>query len=195
MYRAGCREIYLGAESGSNRILELVGKGFRTSQVLRAVRLCKEVGLHVFVSFILGFPWETRETVRKTLQFAETLDAHDTIFFPAIPFPDSKLFDIYKCSHGGPLPPWETFCMKKPSQAHFPLFFEPEGMTRAELGRTLVRANLFFVQSRRHFGHWAADAASLIAQPREWLNTQRSREGFFIFGVRPLRRWLRGRVP
>jgi len=192
MVRAGCREVYMGAESGSDKVLARARKGFDTGRMLHAVRLCKEADLKVYVSFILGFPWDTHETIHETLRFAADLEADDKIFFPAIPFPGSALFDIYKKTHRGPLPPWEDFCMKKPPGKPYPLFFEPEGITRAELNRSLVKANLVYQHGRRHFGHWTKMVAPLLMHPVEGFKLHRLRTLVRVLGIRPLVRRLRG---
>ncbi|MFX1606802.1 MAG: B12-binding domain-containing radical SAM protein, partial [Promethearchaeota archaeon] len=71
---AGCHTIYIGAESGSQRILNKIKKGIRLSQVIRAVRQAKRVGLEVVLSFILGIPGETQKDIRSTIDFACKLD-------------------------------------------------------------------------------------------------------------------------
>jgi anaerobic magnesium-protoporphyrin IX monomethyl ester cyclase len=59
--RSGCREVALGIESGSDRLLKYIDKKITTDQAIRAVvRLC-ESGINVKGYFILGFPTETRE--------------------------------------------------------------------------------------------------------------------------------------
>jgi anaerobic magnesium-protoporphyrin IX monomethyl ester cyclase len=65
--RSGCREIALGIESGSDRMLEYIDKKITTEQAVRAViRLC-EIGINVKGYFILGFPTEKREEHYLTL--------------------------------------------------------------------------------------------------------------------------------
>ncbi len=59
-YDAGCRWAYLGAESFSQRLLNLMDKGFRVGDSLNAIRNCREAGILPFVSYIWGFPTQTR---------------------------------------------------------------------------------------------------------------------------------------
>jgi radical SAM superfamily enzyme YgiQ (UPF0313 family) len=71
--RSGCREIALGIESGSDRMLEYIDKKITTEQAIRSViRLC-EVGINVKGYFILGFPTETRDEHYLTLALIEKL--------------------------------------------------------------------------------------------------------------------------
>jgi anaerobic magnesium-protoporphyrin IX monomethyl ester cyclase len=65
--RSGCREIALGIESGSDRMLKYIDKKITTEQSIQAVvRLC-ESGINVKGYFILGFPTETRQDHYSTL--------------------------------------------------------------------------------------------------------------------------------
>jgi len=73
MRRAGCERILFGAESGSPEILQKVRKGITPDQTRRAVEITREAGIRVLASFVLGLPGETPETLRQTLEFAESL--------------------------------------------------------------------------------------------------------------------------
>jgi radical SAM superfamily enzyme YgiQ (UPF0313 family) len=64
--RAGCVEIGMGVESGSQRILDTVDKGTTVEQNTRAVQLCKEAGIVANAFLMIGLPGETRETVEET---------------------------------------------------------------------------------------------------------------------------------
>jgi anaerobic magnesium-protoporphyrin IX monomethyl ester cyclase len=73
MYRAGCRKILLGVESGDDRILRCIGKNITCEQAERAVAYIKEAGMQTGCAFILGHPEDSIETVKKTLAFARHL--------------------------------------------------------------------------------------------------------------------------
>ena len=65
--KSGCHTIYIGAESGSQKILNRIKKGIRLDQIINAVKRAKRVGLEVVLSFILGIPGETRRTLSPQL--------------------------------------------------------------------------------------------------------------------------------
>lgn len=71
MKESGCEGVFLGIESGNDRILKNMNKGANTSKYLQGIELLKEYGIVTFGNFIIGFPGETRETLRDTLQFIE----------------------------------------------------------------------------------------------------------------------------
>jgi anaerobic magnesium-protoporphyrin IX monomethyl ester cyclase len=73
MKRTGCERLLYGAESGSPEILKKIRKGITPEQTRRAVEMTREAGIGVLASFVLGLPGETPQTLRQTLEFAESL--------------------------------------------------------------------------------------------------------------------------
>ncbi len=79
MSGAGCRGIYLGVESGSQRVLDLMKKNITVEQIRDAARVCKKWGIKVYMSMMYGFPGEEdvdRELSRKLI--AEVRPDFDT---------------------------------------------------------------------------------------------------------------------
>lgn len=66
MKSAGCFEIEYGIESGDNETLEKIRKEITIKQIKEAVKLSYEQGLSVHGLFIIGFPWETEESLKNT---------------------------------------------------------------------------------------------------------------------------------
>ena len=81
MARSGCYSIQFGFESGNPETLELIRKGTTLDQYRRAVRWSRDAGLEVRGSFMLGFPGETPEMGRRTIDFACELNADYMLFF------------------------------------------------------------------------------------------------------------------
>lgn len=80
MQASGCVGLFYGVESGDEKVLLKMKKGFTTSQVREGVRIAKKYGISITASWIIGFPGETKETVRNTLNFILELDcAHNQI--------------------------------------------------------------------------------------------------------------------
>lgn len=69
MRKAGCVRIIYGCESGSQRILSLLGKKVTVEQNEAAVRLTKEAGISCEVNMMLGLPTETEEDILATIGF------------------------------------------------------------------------------------------------------------------------------
>ena len=73
MAGAGCREVSLGFESGCERILKNMNKRFNPEQVRKASHLLAQYAIRQMGFLMLGGPGETRESVRESLAFADSL--------------------------------------------------------------------------------------------------------------------------
>lgn len=73
MQAAGCHLIYLGAESGDPTILARIHKRQTLEQIEDACRILRNSGIRVSVGFIIGFPFDTDESVSHTIEFAKRL--------------------------------------------------------------------------------------------------------------------------
>lgn len=90
MKRAGCRTIQLGIESGSDRILKAVRKGFTIERALGACRLIKSRGLRLEVFIMAGFPQETEETFGETMSVVRDIECDKVIFSLFTPYPGTE---------------------------------------------------------------------------------------------------------
>lgn len=71
MKEAGCEGVFLGLESGSNRILQNMNKRVTAEQYLTGTGYLHDAGILTYASFIIGFPGETDDTVNETIRFIE----------------------------------------------------------------------------------------------------------------------------
>jgi len=69
MKKSGCEGVFLGIESGNDRVLENMNKAARVEKYLEGIVLLKEYEIMTYGSFIIGFPGETHETVQDTIRF------------------------------------------------------------------------------------------------------------------------------
>jgi radical SAM superfamily enzyme YgiQ (UPF0313 family) len=96
MKMAGCRLIIPGYESGVQEILDNVHKGITIEQSLQFSKNAKKAGLLVHGCFIFGLPGETKETVRKTIEFAKKLNPDTAQFFPLMVYPGTEAYEWSK---------------------------------------------------------------------------------------------------
>ena len=89
---AGCWMIGFGFESGSQKMLDLMGKKTTLEQHRQAVLLAKAAGLMVTAHLVLGYPGETKDTIQETIAFARSLPLDYAQFYCAVPFPGSELY-------------------------------------------------------------------------------------------------------
>ena len=99
MKRSGCWQISYGIESGNQKILDFAKKAITINQIEKAVRLTHEAGILSKGYFIFGLPYETEETMKKTIRFANSIPLNDISAFTLTPFPGSEMYDIAE-QHG-----------------------------------------------------------------------------------------------
>jgi len=90
--RAGCRRIYFGVESATQRHLDALRKGFELGQVRRAFELARRAGLSTLAYFMIGLPGETRAEALRTLEFARELRADFAHITVLTPFPGTPIY-------------------------------------------------------------------------------------------------------
>lgn len=96
MYRAGCRLVSIGVESGSQEMLDKMGKRTTLDDVRLTVKIFKKFGFKIYNYFVIGLPWETEETVEDTIDFAIELDSDFISFYTATPLPGTKFYEYAK---------------------------------------------------------------------------------------------------
>lgn len=126
MYKAGCRALRFGVESGNEDILARIGKGTTIEQARNAFRWCREIGIDTVAYFIIGYIGETEETIKRTIAFSKEIGATYAAFFPATPMPKTKLFDM--AAADGLVEPnyWEDFVLGKRADS-LPFLFPDAG--------------------------------------------------------------------
>lgn len=92
MKRAGCRELLVGFESGSQEILDACNKHITLEQSRDFMEQARHAGLQVHGCFVIGLPAETEATAKKTIDFALSLGCDTVQFSGAVPFPGTKFF-------------------------------------------------------------------------------------------------------
>ncbi len=99
LYRNGCSVLYFGVESANQETLNRIGKKITLEQIERVFRWKKEIGGFATASFILGFPWETIDDMKKTVEFAIKIDPDYAQFTALTPYPGTPLYQYAK-KHG-----------------------------------------------------------------------------------------------
>jgi radical SAM superfamily enzyme YgiQ (UPF0313 family) len=132
MKKAGCVRINFGVESGSQEILDRIGKGITLEQIRRAHRLARRAGLLTMSFFMIGHPGEDRRDVDRTLELAGELAPDCPGLTFATPFPGTELFEIAGKSGWLDGRPWDRYTTTITGSGFLPVM-RNEAMSREEL--------------------------------------------------------------
>src|SRR6266567_4432833 len=150
MKDAGCRLLIVGYESGDPQILKNIKKGATVDMAERFTANCKKLGLLIHGDFIIGLPGETRQTLRKTIDFAKRLDDETSHQLPNV---------VYPGLDRGELVEWvERF--------YGEYFFRPKVVWR------IVRKAIFNSDERRRLTKEAREYMALRSKRRKFVAEQ-----------------------
>lgn len=96
MANSGLEEVWIGAESGSQKILDAMDKGTKIEQIQEATRVLKSVGVRVGFFLQFGYLGETQEDIRKTIDMVKTLVPDDIGVSVSYPLPGTVFYDKVK---------------------------------------------------------------------------------------------------
>jgi anaerobic magnesium-protoporphyrin IX monomethyl ester cyclase len=103
--RAGAQTVWIGAESGSQKILDAMEKGVRVEQISEATRRLRQAGIRTAFFLQFGYPGETRADIGQTLRLVRECQPDDIGISVSYPLPGTKFHDTVK-SQLGPDPHW-----------------------------------------------------------------------------------------
>ena len=94
MKESGCRLLIVGYESGDPQILKNIKKGATVERARQFTKDCQKLGLKIHGDFILGLPGESRESIRRTIDFAKELDVETIQVSVAHAYPGTEMYDF-----------------------------------------------------------------------------------------------------
>ncbi len=170
--KARFRFILYGMESGNQKTLDKLDKGTKEADAINGPKMARKAGLDPHVTIMLGYPWESYEDAKRTIEIAkfafkkgyyETMQA--TI---VIPYPGTPLYK--QCKENGWLltDDYDKFDMRQPvmripfpqekilelEQELYSCFMTPQYITRKVLGiRSLHDAKYLFYMGWKLLGH------------------------------------------
>ncbi len=92
MEKTGCKMVCFGIESGVQFLLDKMQKGTTVKENLKAIHMAKEEGLDTMGYFILGFPGETKDTIKQTMEFVDKSELDQAQFYTFIPLPGCEAY-------------------------------------------------------------------------------------------------------
>jgi anaerobic magnesium-protoporphyrin IX monomethyl ester cyclase len=97
---SGCRTAWIGAESGSQRVLDAMEKGIRVDQIAEATRQLRGAGIEVGFFLQFGYPGETLVDIQRTLQMMQTCAPDDIGVSVSYPLPGTTFYERVKAQLG-----------------------------------------------------------------------------------------------
>ncbi len=94
--RAGCKTVWVGAESGSQKILDAMDKGTTVEQIYEATRKLKQAGIEVGFFLQYGYPGETRDDIELTLKMVKECLPDEIGVSVSYPLPGTKFYENVK---------------------------------------------------------------------------------------------------
>jgi anaerobic magnesium-protoporphyrin IX monomethyl ester cyclase len=98
---AGCQIVWIGAESGSQRILDAMDKGTKVEQITKAAALLRQQGIQVGFFLQFGYPGETLADIERTLEMVRETLPDDIGISVSYPLPGTKFFEAVGGEMGG----------------------------------------------------------------------------------------------
>ncbi len=94
--RAGCRTVWVGAESGSQKILDAMDKDTRVEDIYTAAERLHRAGIEVCFFLQFGYPGEGWEDIQKTLQMVRKCRPDDIGISVSYPLPGTRFYEKVK---------------------------------------------------------------------------------------------------
>lgn len=143
MKSAGCGGIDIGMESGDPGMLLRIGKGVTVERVLEVLRSCRDIGLHVVVNLMFGWPEETAAELEATIDFmgrAGTLASAWNARGVLVPYPGTEIYDRHHERFG-----FTEWWIREPSLAYepFPTSWSPDEIRRCYAADPALDRNFF----------------------------------------------------
>lgn len=94
--RAGCTNVWMGAESGSQKILDAMDKGTTVQQIYTATRLLKKNNINPSFFIQFGYPGETKEDILRTIDMINALLPYEIGISVSYPLPGTAFYENVK---------------------------------------------------------------------------------------------------
>lgn len=128
MKAAGCISVGFGAESGDDQVLQMVKRGFTAAQNQAGIDALRGSGLIVDAFFMVGLPGESKESVRRTIDFAARCGADKIHLSVYRPYPGTAVWTDP-----------ESFGVRLTKGENFEAYIETESLSRTEILESVQR--------------------------------------------------------
>ncbi|HJP17795.1 MAG TPA: radical SAM protein [Nitrospinota bacterium] len=157
MKESGLYLISVGIESGSDRVLKMTKKELTVKKILNGVSVIKESGIDIAGFFMFGYPGETIEEMKKTIELSLKLPLIRANYFTFLPLPGTEIFNDMKKNNELDKVDWGHFYFMN-------AVYSSNGITRKHLKKIqrqaflkfysrpgIIWKNLIKIKNYRHF--------------------------------------------
>lgn len=135
---SGLYAIKYGVESGDQKVLDFCRKDMSLEKALRSIKITKALGIKVHLTFCLGLPGESKESIKKTIEFIEWAKPDSMQFSFATPFPGTTFFDYTKDKNWIKAREWSGF------DGNYRCVSRTQELSAEDLERIKVDVNSYF---------------------------------------------------
>ena len=143
MKEAGLHAVKYGIESASQDLIDNCGKGLDLKKTERTIEYTRALGIKAHLTFSFGLPGETKETLKRTIDYALKLDPQSIQFSIITPFPGTALFEELDRKGKILSKDWSLY------DGHYSCVFQPDNLTSAELEETKQYAYRLWADAQR----------------------------------------------
>jgi anaerobic magnesium-protoporphyrin IX monomethyl ester cyclase len=167
--RAGCQIIWVGAESGSQKILDAMEKGIQVEQIYRATRHLHAAGIQVGFFLQFGYPGELWDDVQLTLKMVRECMPDDIGISVSYPLPGTGFYQRVKAQLGEKTNWEDSDDLAMLYQGPYPQEFYRTLYRRVHREFRLRRAWQTLRRDAFHLARWRARHLQLVASiPYQW---------------------------
>jgi len=120
MKSTGLWAVKYGVESRRQSLVDSCNKNLNCDRTEKIIRLTKELGIRVHLTFCLGFSGEDAESINETVDYAISLDPHSVQFSILTPFPGTQLFEQLDVQNRIITKDWSKY------DGHYNCVFQPD---------------------------------------------------------------------
>jgi radical SAM superfamily enzyme YgiQ (UPF0313 family) len=157
MKKAGCMQVCIGVESGSEAIRRRLHRDIPDGVIRKSFRLCRKMGVRTRASALIGLPGESRGDVEDTIEFIRDLRPTHVFLYPAVLLPASG---IYKLALEEGIVSDDAWVSYMKGNSPLPVYV-PDGMTRMEISLLLDAGYKRFYSNPRYMLQRIGDARSV----------------------------------
>ena len=133
LQRAHLNRVLIGIESLNQNALDEIHKGQERNDIERAAKSCRQHKIRLIASIVLGIDADTKEDIRKAVDFAAKIDAYQLQPAVLTPYPNTPVYEQYKYEGRMLVPDWEQYDMMN-------VTFVPKHMSAWELQNEFYHA-------------------------------------------------------